>query len=114
MASRPITIAETKMFERATARCMNESELDEFKDYISANPEAGKIIRGTGGVRKVRWAVGGSGKSGGIRIGYYFIDEDCPLYLLTVYSKSDKDSLTDSEKAALKELAKLLKNACKG
>lgn len=113
MVDKPLTIAETKVFERAAASCMTNDELEEFKYFIAQHPEKGRVIRGTGGVRKVRWGVAGSGKSGGVRVGYYYIDRDCPLYLLTVYSKSEKDSLTDSEKATLKQLTKLLKDACK-
>ncbi len=63
--ARPITIVEVPPFERAAAATMTEAELDDFKEFIAWNPEAGVRIRGTGGVRKVRWATGDKGKSGG-------------------------------------------------
>ena len=87
---------------------MTEDELDGFKHYIASNPKAGALIQGTGGVRKVRWAVGGKGKSGGARVIYYYHNDKIPLFLLTVYVKSRKETVTAQEKSKLRELARAI------
>ena len=64
-----------------------------FQWHLLLNPEAGDIVRGSGGVRKVRWAPEGKGKSGGVRIMYYFKKSDDEIWLLTIYSKSEKAAI---------------------
>lgn len=78
-------------------------------DYIAWNPEAGAIIKGTGGARKLRWAREGIGKSGGVRTIYYYHNEAIPIFLLTVYPKSVKDNINNKEKAAIKNFIEGLK-----
>jgi hypothetical protein len=65
-------------------------------------------MEGTGGVRKLRWGRGDQGKSGGVRVIYYFYDELMPLYLLTLFAKGDKDNLTKAERNELHGLVQLL------
>jgi len=65
-------------------------------------------MQGTGGIRKLRWALEGRGKSGGARIIYFYYDLNMPLYLLACYPKNKKISLTDAEKAQLKNVVKEL------
>ena len=65
-------------------------------------------MEGTGGVRKLRWRRGGQGKSGGVRIIYYFHDEGMPLYLLTLFAKGDRANLTKGERNELAELVGIL------
>jgi hypothetical protein len=72
------------------------------------NPEAGDIIPETGGVRKLRWAVQGRGKRGGVRLIYYFHSDTFPLFLLTVYAKNQKANLTRAERNDFKKLIPLL------
>ena len=83
-----ITVVETRPFIEDAARCLKENEREEFIGYIARNPTAGDVIRGTSGVRKVRWSAGGRGKRGGARVIYYYHSERIPLFLLTAYSKS--------------------------
>jgi len=59
------TVAETPIFQRYAAEVWGEAEREQFINFIAANPEAGDLIRGSGGCRKVRWATTGTGKSGG-------------------------------------------------
>jgi hypothetical protein len=99
---KPVTVLETAPFIRAVADCLSDEERQAFIDYIARNPEAGDLIQGTGGARKVRWAREGGGKSGGVRMIYYYHDQDAPLILLTVYPKSVKDNLTAGEKEAIR------------
>jgi len=108
--SRPITVAETTVFDRAADDCMNDDERENFIDWIARHPLKGDRVAGTGGMRKVRWGTRGRGKSGGLRVLYYYMDDQAPLYLITVWNKSNKLSLTDSEKAELKKLAKAIKS----
>jgi hypothetical protein len=76
---------------------------------IAQEPASGDLIEGTGGIRKVRFAVGGRGKSGGIRVVYYFHGETMPVYLLTMFAKNEKANLTKAERNALARLVIELK-----
>ena len=72
------------------------------------HPAAGDLIEGTGGVRKVRWARDGRGKSGGVRVIYYFQSEAMPLYLLTMFAKNERANLSKAERNALGDLVDVL------
>ena len=87
--------------------------MDQFKDFIAANPLEGEEIPGTGGLRKVRWKRAGMGKRGGTRVIYYFYNESAPLYLLHAYAKAQKDDLTPHEKDVFVRLVETLKAAIK-
>ena len=78
---------------------------------VAQEPTCGVLIEGTGGVRKVRFAVGSRGKSGGVRIVYYFHSEAMPVYLLTLFAKNEKANLTKAERNALARLVTALKRA---
>lgn len=65
-------------------------------------------MRGTGGVRKLRWGKGGRGKSGGVRVIYYFHDERLSLYLLTLFAKNEQANLTARERNVLAALVDTL------
>lgn len=71
-------------------------------------PDAGDLIKDGGGIRKIRWKRAGTGKSGGIRVIYYWLTEDDQFLMLVAYPKSVKDSLTDKETAILRKLVKEL------
>ena len=73
-------------------------------NLIAADPTVGDIIPGTGGIRKVRAALSGRGKRGGARIIYYYHDPDMPIFLLSIFAKSDRGNLSKAER---NELAKL-------
>ncbi len=96
------TVAETPIFIQYAAPIWSDTERQEFINYIAANPEAGKIIRGSGGCRKVRWSRTGTGKSGGARI-IYFLASDGTVWLLIVYVKAKFDSLPASFLAQLRQ-----------
>ena len=102
----PVTIVEVPPFPKLAEAIMPEDDLDAFKTFIASNPEAGVVIQGTGGLRKVRWRLKGRGKSGGARVIYYFQSDEIPIFLLTVYAKSRKTDLTAGERAALRALSK--------
>jgi hypothetical protein len=104
-----ITVGETGEFIRTAKKIMDDLERASIVDFLSRNPEAGEIIEGTGGVRKLRWALPGKGKSGGARVIYYYHSQKIPLYILTVYPNGRKDNLTQAEKNILKKLVVHLK-----
>ena len=89
------TVAETPIFIRYASEIWSEVERQEFITFIAANPEAGAVIRGSGGCRKVRWSRPGIGKRGGARI-VYFVAMDEVVWLLIVYIKAKFDTLPTS------------------
>ena len=106
-----ITVAETGAFARAADRIWSEQERSDLIDYLAHNPEAGDLIVGTGGVRKLRWGRSGAGKRGGARVVYFYYRPNCPLYLLLVYAKAQATDLTADEKQAVAGFAALIKAA---
>ena len=106
----PITVVEVEPFPAKAADVWNEDERLEFISFIANNPDAGDLIPGSGGVRKVRWSRPGTGKRGGVRVIYYFHDESIPLFLLTVYPKSRKDDLSAAELKAIKQAVSILRS----
>jgi hypothetical protein len=68
-------------------------------------------MEGTGGVRKLRWGLGGQGKSGGVRVIYYFHSETMPLYLLTLFAKNERANLSKAERNDLADLVDILVQA---
>jgi len=105
----PITVAFVPPFEDRAAAVWSEEELDEFVAYIAYHPDAGDVIPGSGGVRKVRWGRSGSGKRGGVRVAYYYHDDSMPLFLLTVYAKNRRENLSPAELASMRKLIQTLK-----
>lgn len=110
MERSPITVVEVEPFAAKAARVWNDEERLEFIGFIAHNPEAGDLLAGSGGVRKVRWSRSGTGKRGGVRVIYYFHDESMPLFLLTVYPKSRKDNLSAAELRAMKQNVSILRS----
>ena len=89
------TVAETPIFIRYASEIWSEAERQEFITFIAANPEAGALIRSSGGCRKVRWSRSGIGKRGGARV-IYFVAPDEAVWLLIVYTKAKFDALPTS------------------
>ena len=96
------TVAETPVFIRYAAEVWRDAEREEFINFIAANPEAGKLIRGSGGCRKVRWSSEGQGKQGGVRV-IYFLAAEGTIWLLIVYKKAKYDNLPTAFLAELKK-----------
>lgn len=98
------TVVETPEYLRAAKKAgMTEAERDAAVSVIAANPEAGDLIEGSGGARKVRIARQGKGKSGGYRVITYYLDEGVPVFLLTVISKGQRADLTAGQKKQVKD-----------
>ena len=108
MAGVPMTVVETERFLRDASPLLSDSDREELVAFLGASPEAGNVIHGTGGVRKIRWALPGKGKRGGARVIYYFHSERLPLFLLAAYAKNEKANLTGAERNTMKGLIPIL------
>ena len=84
---------ETKLFTRLADELLGDAGLKELQKHLLLHPEVGDIIRGSGGVRKVRWALPGRGKSGGIRVIYFVRSKQGEIWLLTLYAKNEEASI---------------------
>lgn len=100
---------ETTKFSKQIKEQMTDDDYRLLQESLIAYPEQGDLIVGTGGVRKTRWAINDKGKSGGVRIIYFFVDEKGIFYLLLAYPKSKKVTLSATEKQQLLKLTTLIK-----
>ncbi|KDC78666.1 toxin-antitoxin system, toxin component, RelE family [Bordetella bronchiseptica MBORD635] len=107
-------IAELPTYIRLADKLLSPQERQDLIGYLAAHPEAGDIMEGTGGVRKLRWHRGGRGKSAGVRVIYYYHDDLMPRYLLALFAKGDKANLTKAERNELAGLVDVLVNIWKG
>jgi hypothetical protein len=101
------TVIETPAYLRAAAG-LSERDRDNVVTILSRNPQAGDLMPGTGGCRKLRIAPERRGKRGGYRIITYFGGNDVPVFLITVFSKGERADLSRAERNALGVLAKTL------
>jgi hypothetical protein len=102
----------TKEFDRAWKEMgLTDKELSGLQVFLCENPDAGDVIEGTAGVRKLRWALEGRGKSGGTRIIYLNIVFSEHIYLITAFPKNKKENLSKQERNAIKSIVISIKNA---
>ncbi|MEJ7015615.1 type II toxin-antitoxin system RelE/ParE family toxin [Sinorhizobium meliloti] len=104
----PVSVVETPEFLSATRKLMNDDERGLLVDYLAHNPTAGDVVQGTGGIRKVRWALDGRGKRGGARVIYFYHDTDMPLFALTAYAKNERADLSQQDKNDFRQLTTML------
>src|SRR5450432_708928 len=78
---------ETPNFTAAVRELLGEEEYREFQTFLMEQPDAGDVIQGTGGLRKVRWSAGGKGKRGGVRVIYYYEDSSEQFRMVLIYKK---------------------------
>jgi len=95
---------ETPTFTRRLLKLLPDHAYREFQAALIEKPKLGPVIRGTGGVRKARWKTRHRGKSGGVRIVYYLTNDQRVCYLLFIFGKGEKDSLTKAQKNDLKKI----------
>lgn len=103
-----ITIVELHEFVRRAKKLLDDEERNHLLDYLALNPRVGTLIRGTGGIRKLRWRRRGIGTRGGFRVIYFYYNENLPLFLLTLFGKSEKENLSRAERNELAQLTRLL------
>jgi mRNA-degrading endonuclease RelE of RelBE toxin-antitoxin system len=95
---------ETILFTKLVAEYLSDDEYRELQVFLMDHPDVGKLIQGTGGLRKLRWNSGNKGKRGGVRIIYYWQVAVDQIYLMTLYAKNEVSDLTTKEKKALKQI----------
>ena len=97
------TLVPIGTFEGNARGLLGDAGFDDLLELLAKRPKVGRVIVGTGGLRKLRVARPGRGKSGGARVIYYYHNEDKPILLLLIYAKPDQDNLTGAQKSQLKK-----------
>lgn len=95
---------ETSIFTKLISKLISHKEYNLLQLHLSIRPESGDIIKGSGGIRKVKWSGSGRGKRGGIRVIYYYINNEDQIYMLFAYPKNKKDDLSVDQLKQLKKL----------
>lgn len=101
-----MVIIETPTFTKLITDLLNDDDYRVLQHTLAANPEAGDVVPGGGGIRKIRFALPGQGKRGGVRIIYYWQKSKDRIFMLMAYVKSKKSNLTTEQTTILKRLAK--------
>lgn len=99
-----MVIIETPIFTKLIKSMMSDEEYKELQEALIYRPTSGALIKNGGGLRKVRWALEGRGKSGGVRIIYYWMTADEQIYMLFAYPKNEQENLTDAQTKALRQI----------
>ena len=99
-------IKETSVFTKQVSRLLDVESYRLLQLRLAADPEAGDLIRGTGGLRKIRWQGSGRGKRGGVRVIYYWAAKEDVVLMLLMYGKGERDDLSADQKRVLVALVK--------
>jgi mRNA-degrading endonuclease RelE of RelBE toxin-antitoxin system len=95
---------ESPLFTKQVKQLLTDDEYRLLQAAVVAHPDAGVLMQGTGGLRKLRWSAFDNGKSGGIRVIYYWVTHDDQIRMLLIYRKGIKDDLTPKEKQVLRTI----------
>ena len=95
---------ETPIFTADVRLLLSDDEYGALQERLVANPDAGDVIAGTGGLRKIRWAAMAKGKRGGARVIYYHVVSHAQIRMILIYRKGIKDDLTSKEKTVLRKI----------
>jgi mRNA-degrading endonuclease RelE of RelBE toxin-antitoxin system len=95
---------ETSQFSRLREKYLDDARFNLLQLYLMESPDAGDVIQGSGGVRKLRWGTKGRGKQGGLRVVYYWITRDDQILFLTLYDKSEAKDLSRDAIRAMRQL----------
>ena len=95
---------ESPAFTEDVQRLLTDESYANLQLQLAEYPFAGDLIKDTGGLRKIRWAAGGKGKSGGVRVIYFHVVADAQIRMILIYKKGIKDDLTPKEKKILRQL----------
>jgi len=101
---------ETPVFTAALRRHLDDEQYRHLQIALMLRPEQGPVIRGGGGLRKVRWVTAGGGKRGGLRVIYYWAPDDRAFYMVYVYTKSEQGDLTPTQ---TRQLARVVREEFK-
>ena len=100
---------ETSVFTRRVTELLSDDEYAELQGVLVANPNAGDVIPGSGGLRKMRWAIQGRGKRGGARVIYYHLISRDQFYMLLIYGKNEQDDLSPEQLRMLKKTVEAIR-----
>ena len=100
----PVVIVETSIFTRRVVRLLDDESYRLLQAELLQDPEKGDLMRGSGGLRKLRWAVPGRGKRGGVRVIYYWAVSKDRFLMLLIYDKTEQDELTADQLRQLRQL----------
>lgn len=106
-----MVFVEASTFTRLLPVYLDDEAYRQLQTYLMNEPDAGALIRGSGGVRKVRWGARGKGKSGGVRVIYYWVTAEDQILMLTIYGKGEKEDLSAAD---LKRIVKLVEESTNG
>ena len=98
-----LTFVETKLFTALVGQYLSDDEYAALQQALMESPDAGDVVRGSGGVRKLRWGLPGRGKRGGIRVIYYLRPRQGEVWMLTLYAKNEADSIPGHVLKKIKE-----------
>lgn len=101
------TLIESSIFERICPRYLDDNEYAELQQFMVHSPETGKLVPGSGGVKKLRWKRPGTGKRGGLRIIYFIRYQPNEFWMLTIYAKAKHDTVPSR---ILKQLLEAFRN----
>jgi hypothetical protein len=104
-----VVFIETPIFTQLVKAVLTDEAYGQFQRWLAANPDAGAVIKGGKGIRKVRWALPGGGKSGGIRVIYFWRSKESQVYLLYLFEKGERSDLTPAQVKQLAKHAEALK-----
>ena len=97
-------IIETSIFSRQVQNLLSDEEYRRLQTLLVEQPDAGAVIPGSGGLRKIRWTIRGRGKRGGIRVIYYWAVSQDQILMLLMYKKSDMDDLSQQQIKILRQI----------
>jgi hypothetical protein len=98
-----VVFVETPIFTRRLRDHMDDDEYAKLQAFLAERPQAGAIIRGSGGIRKLRWAGSGRGKRGGLRVLYFWWVATDRISMLLIYPKNEMDDLTSAQLDVLRK-----------
>jgi len=99
-----VVIVETPTFTRLIKALMSDEDYRALQEVLVTRPDVGDLIKGSGGLRKIRWGLDGVGKSAGVRAIYYWAAHDDHIYMLYIYPKVKQDNLTLEQLKQLKAI----------
>lgn len=99
-----MVFVETTIFTKRVLELLDDDSYAQLQLQIAAHPESGALIRGSGGMRKIRWAGHGRGKRGGVRVIYYWWSTQDRITMLLIYPKNEQDSLSPHEVKVLRQI----------
>ena len=108
------SVLETVIFTRRADALLARGERDDLILTLSADPKAGALMPGLGGVRKLRFAPEGRGKSGAFRVIYYLLDDNTPILALLLYGKNEQANPTPEQRKRLLQVVEIVKAKARG